>query len=159
MTAPSCKDIERLLVRKLPAIDHNEEVVETASADRVRIRMPFRPEYMGGDLWQDSGERVFSGPKVMGFADTAMYACMHAALGEDVVAVMSNLAITFMRPAKAGDLVAEARLVRRGRSLAYLEVYLYSDGGPEPVAHATSSFAYRFPAADAAAERNRQRPS
>ena len=41
---------------------------------------------------------------------------------------------------------AEARLIRRGRSLAYLEAYLYSEGSPEPVAHATSSFAYRFPA-------------
>jgi acyl-coenzyme A thioesterase PaaI-like protein len=148
----SCKDLERLLRRKLPSIDQNEEAVETVSADRVRVRMPFRPQYMGGDVWQDSGERVFSGPKVMGFADTAMYACMHAALGEDVIAVMSNLVITFMRPAKARDLIAEARLIRRGRSLAYLEAYLYSDGSAEPIAHATSSFAYRFPGI-AAAER------
>ncbi len=153
MTALSCKDLERILIRKLPKIDHNEEAVETISDDRVRVRMPFRPQYMGGDVWQDSGERVFSGPKVMGFADTAMYACMHAALGEEVIAVMSNLVITFMRPAQARDLIAEARLIRRGRSLAYLEAYLYSDGSAEPIAHATSSFAYRFPAV-AAAERH-----
>jgi acyl-coenzyme A thioesterase PaaI-like protein len=81
----------------------------------------------------------------MGFADTAMYACMHAVLGADVVAVMSNLMITFIRPARASDLIADARLIRRGRSLAYLEVYLYSDGSADPVAHATSTFAYRFP--------------
>jgi uncharacterized protein (TIGR00369 family) len=146
MTVLSCREIETLLTRKLPAIDHNGEVVEELSADKIRIRMPFRPQYMGNDIWQDTQEGVYSGPKVMGFADTAMYACMHAALGADVIAVMSNLMITFMRPAKARDLIAEARLIRRGRSLAYLEAYLYSDGSPEPVAHATSSFAYRFPA-------------
>jgi acyl-coenzyme A thioesterase PaaI-like protein len=131
-------------VSKLPEIDHNGEVVEDVSDDRIRIRMPFRPQYMGNDVWQDTGNGVFSGPKVMGFADTAMYACMHAVLGPDVIAVMSNLVITFIRPARASDLIEDAKLIRRGRSLAYLETCLYSDGSADSIAHATSSFAYRF---------------
>jgi uncharacterized protein (TIGR00369 family) len=145
MTGLTCADVETLLTRKLPAVDHNGEVVEEIADNRIRIRMPFRPQYMGNDVWQHTQEGVYSGPKVMGFADTAMYACMHVVLGAEVIAVMSNLVITFMRPATARDLIAEARLIRRGRSLAYLETYLYSDGSPEPVAHATSTFAYRFP--------------
>jgi acyl-coenzyme A thioesterase PaaI-like protein len=52
-------------------------------------------------------------------------------------------------------LIAEAKIVRLGRRLAYLETYLFSEGSPEPVAHATSSFAYRFaPPASSGVESN-----
>jgi uncharacterized protein (TIGR00369 family) len=140
----SCADLENVIIEKLPPIDHNGEIAERVSPGSIRLRMPYRPEYMGHDIWQNSGSAVFSGPKVMGLADTSMYVCLHAALGKDVVAVLSNLMITFLRPALDSDLIAEAKVVRLGRRLAYLETYLFSDGSPEPVAHATSSFAYRF---------------
>jgi uncharacterized protein (TIGR00369 family) len=140
----SCVDLENVIIEKLPPIDHNGEIAERVSRDSIRIRLPYRPEYMGNDIWQNSGSAVFSGPKVMGLADTSMYVCLHAALGKDVVAVLSNLMITFLRPAKDSDLIAEAKIVRLGRRLAYLETYLFSEGSPDPVAHATSSFAYRF---------------
>jgi uncharacterized protein (TIGR00369 family) len=145
MTKLSSTDVEQILRKKLPAIDQNAETVEELSANYVRIRMPYRQSYMGGDLWQDSGKGVFSGPKVMGLCDTAMYACMHAALGADVVAVISNINITFLRPAKSADLIAEARLIRQGKRLAYLEASIFSDGDSAPIAHATSSFAFRTP--------------
>ena len=147
MTGLSCGDLENVIVEKLPPVDHNNETAEFASETAIRIRTPFRPEYMGQDIWRHSGHGVFSGPKLMGLADTSMYVCMHAALGKDVVAVLSNLVITFLRPALARDLIAEAKIVRIGRRLAYLETYLFSDGSEEPIAHATSSFAYRFAAA------------
>lgn len=140
----SCADLENVIVEKLPPIDRNGEIAERVSRDSIRIRLPYRPEYMGNDIWQNSGSAVFSGPKVMGLADTSMYVCLHAALGKDVVAVLSNLMITFLRPARDNDLIAEAKIVRLGRRLAYLETYLFSDGNPEPIAHATSTFAYRF---------------
>jgi uncharacterized protein (TIGR00369 family) len=140
----SCEDLGDIVVEKLPPVDHNGEIGESISKSSIRLRMPFRPEYIGQDIWQHSGQGVFSGPKVMGLADTSMYVCMHAALGRNVVAVLSNLIITFLRPALAKDLIAEAKVIRVGRRLAYLETYLYSDGSDEPIAHATSSFAYRF---------------
>ena len=148
MTDLSCTDLENVIVEKLPLIDHNNETAEFVSKTAIRIRKPFRPEYMGQDIWQHSGHGVFSGPKLMGLADTSMYVCMHAALGKDVVAVLSNLVIAFLRPALARDLIAEAKIIRIGRRLAYLETYLFSDGSEEPIAHATSSFAYRFAPAE-----------
>jgi len=147
LTDLSCADLENVIVEKLPLVDHNNETAEFVSKTAIRIRMPFRPEYMGQDVWQHSGHGVFSGPKLMGLADTSMYVCMHAALGRDVVAVLSNLVITFLRPALARDLIAEAKIIRIGRRLAYLETYLFSEGSAEPIAHATSSFAFRFAAA------------
>jgi acyl-coenzyme A thioesterase PaaI-like protein len=77
---------------------------------------------------------------VMGFADTAMYCCVMAAMGAGVIPVMANLNITFLRPARAADLIAEARIVRRGGRLHYLECWLTSDGEAEPCAHITSTY-------------------
>jgi hypothetical protein len=88
----SCADLENVIIEKLPPVDHNGEIVERAARDSIRIRMPYQPEYMGNDIWQNSGSGVFSGPKVMGLADSSMYVCLHAALGRNVVAVLSNLA-------------------------------------------------------------------
>ncbi|HUT48501.1 MAG TPA: PaaI family thioesterase [Alphaproteobacteria bacterium] len=129
-----------LIVRNLPSVDHHGEVVEAVGGDAIRVRLPFRPEFMGDEPWQDGSGRVFSGPMVMGFADTAMYGCVIAALGEDVIPVMANYAVTFLRPAREADLIAEARIVRRGARLHYLECWLTSDGDPEPCAHITSTY-------------------
>jgi acyl-coenzyme A thioesterase PaaI-like protein len=77
---------------------------------------------------------------MMGFADTAMYCCVISAMGNGVIPVMVNLNITFLRPARAADLVGEARIVRRGGRLHYLECWLRSDGAAEPCAHVTSTY-------------------
>lgn len=134
-------ELKRVLVANLPAVDQHDEIVEDAGPDHVRLRLPFRPEHLGTDVWKHTGGVVYSGPMMMGFADTAMYACCHCALGPDVVPVIATLTITFLRPAGAVDLLAEARLVRRGKRLAYLETYLYSDGTAEPIGHVTSTYA------------------
>jgi acyl-coenzyme A thioesterase PaaI-like protein len=54
--------------------------------------------------------------------------------------VMANLNITFLRPARARDLIAEARIVRRGGRLHYVECWLTSDGEQGPCAHITSTY-------------------
>jgi acyl-coenzyme A thioesterase PaaI-like protein len=138
--ALTAQETEALILRNLPTVDHHGEVVEAVGGDTIRVRLPFRPEFMGDEPWQDGSGRVFSGPMVMGFADTAMYGCVIAALGEDVIPVMANYTITFLRPARDADLIAEARIVRRGARLHYLECWLTSDGDPEPCAHITSTY-------------------
>ncbi len=132
--------VEGLIIKNLPPVDHHGEAVERIGPDSIRIRLPYQPEYMGSEPWQDGAGRVFSGPMVMGFADTTMYACVMAAMGPDVIPVMANLNVTFLRPAKACDLVAEARIVRRGGRLHYLECWLTSHGEQEPCAHITSTY-------------------
>ena len=139
-SALSATEAERMIVKNLPPIDHHGERVEHVGKDSIRVRLPYRSEFMGAEPWQDGSGRVFSGPMVMGFADTAMYCCVMAALGADVIPVMANLNITFLRPARATDLIAEARIVRRGSRLYYLECWLTSDGEPEPCAHVTSTY-------------------
>lgn len=136
----SADETQRLIKINLPPIDHHGEIVESVGHDRIRIRLPYDETFMGVEPWGSGGGLVFSGPMVMGFADTAMYACVLAALGRKVIPVMTTLTITFLRPARASDLVAEARIVRRGKRLHYLECWLTSDGDPVPCAHITSTY-------------------
>jgi uncharacterized protein (TIGR00369 family) len=134
------KQTERTIVDNLPPVDHHGERVEAVGPDTLRIRLPFKSGYVGTEPWQNGTGRVFSGPMVMGFADTAMYCCCMAALGTGVIPVMANLNITFLRPARDRDLIAEARIVRRGARLYYLECWLTSEGDSAPCAHVTSTY-------------------
>lgn len=136
----SARETEEMIRKNLPPVDHHAEKVESVGPNSVRIRLPYRADFMGTEPWQDGSGQVFSGPTVMGFADTAMYCCVMAAMGADVIPVMANLNITFLRPARARDLIADARIVRRGARLHYLECWLTSDGDDEPCAHITSTY-------------------
>ena len=138
--ALSASEAEAVIVKNLPSIDHHGEIVESVGKNSIRMRLPLKPEFLGTEPWQDGSGLVFSGPMVMGFADTAMYCCVMAAMGKHVIPVMANLNITFLRPARAADLIAEARIVRRGGRLHYLECWLTSDGEQEPCAHITSTY-------------------
>lgn len=142
-TALTAAALEQLLRRSLPAVDHRGEAVEHVGADFVRLRLPMRAEYVGPASASTSGEGIVSGPITMGFADTALYACVHAFYGEDVVAVIVSINASFLRAARNADLVATARLLKRGRSLAFVETHLHSDGSNEACAHVTATYAVR----------------
>jgi uncharacterized protein (TIGR00369 family) len=132
--------VEQAILRNLPPVDHHGEIVESVGRNSIRVRLPYRQEYMGTELWQDRSGGVFSGPMVMGLADTTMYGCVLAAHRAEVIPVMATFNITFLRPAKASDLIAEARIVRRGARLSYLECWLTSEGESESCAHITSTY-------------------
>lgn len=143
MTALTTAALAQLLRRNLPVVDHRGETVEEIGADFVRLRLPMRAEYVGPGAASASGEGIVSGPITMGFADTALYACVHAFYGEHVVAVIASLNVSFLRAARNADLVATARMLKRGRTLAFVEAHLYSEGSSEPCAHVTATYAVR----------------
>ena len=108
--------------------------IEEIGERTLRYRVPFRAEFLrpGGTL---------SGPTLMGLADTALYFLILAELGPIALAVTSNLNIHFLRKPRAADLIGEARLLRLGKRSAVGDVMIYSDGEPDPVAHATVAYA------------------
>jgi len=148
MTALTASALTQLLRRNLPAVDHRGEIVEEIGADFVRLRLPIRAEYMGPADASVNGEGILSGPITMGFADTALYACVHAFYGEHVVAVIASFNVSFLRAARNADLVATARLLKRGRSLAFVEAHLHSGAATDPCAHVTATYAVRALVAD-----------
>jgi len=135
-------EVRQLIVDNLPAVDQHGETVAVTGENEIEVRVPFRQDYLGTDPWGDGGQ-VFSGPMMMGLADTAMYGCAHAVYGRDVVAVIVSLTVTFLVPARPADLIARARVMRRGRSLAYLDAELFSDGHPTRIAHVTATYRVR----------------
>ncbi|MBP7001191.1 PaaI family thioesterase [Amaricoccus sp.] len=77
-----------------------------------------------------------SGPAMFGLADVAFYIVTLAMIGPEPLTVTTSCAIDFLRKPAPGALVAEARLLKLGRSLAVGDVLLYSEGGAAPVARA-----------------------
>lgn len=82
-----------------------------------------------------------SGPTLMGVADAAMYAAILGEIGLVALAVTTQLNINFLnKPAAGKDIIAECRLIKVGKRLIVGEVYLYSEGKEEPVAHVTATY-------------------
>jgi acyl-coenzyme A thioesterase PaaI-like protein len=71
-----------------------------------------------------------------------MYLAILSRIGPVALAVTTSSSIDFMRkPAAGRDLLGEARLLKLGRSLAVGDVLLFSEGGSEPVARASLTYA------------------
>ena len=100
----------------------------------IRLRLPFDERYLR------PGEAI-SGPTLFTLADTALFGAVLSLIGEQPMAVTTDLTMHFLRRAGRADLIAEARILKHGRRLAVGEVHIYSDGESRPVAHASGSYA------------------
>jgi uncharacterized protein (TIGR00369 family) len=84
---------------------------------------------------------VISGPTMMSLADMAVYALVLAHIGIVPMAVTTSLTMHFLRPARPGDLIADALLLRLGKRIATAEVRLWTEGPDRIAAHATVAYA------------------
>ena len=110
-------------------------VVDRADAAGVALRMRVTDRHLrpGGTV---------SGPSIFALADVAMYLAVLARIGPVALAVTTNCAIDFMRkPAAGRDLLGEARVLKLGRTLAVGDVLVFSEGGTDPVARASLTYA------------------
>ena len=83
---------------------------------------------------------------MMGLADVALYAALLGQIGLVPLAVTSNLNINFLRkPVAHAPIRATAKMLKVGRTMGVGEVFVYSDGRDEPVAHATITYAIPAP--------------
>ena len=104
----------------------------------ARVRQAYRRDFIRpGD--------TISGPTMMALADFAMYVAVLASIGLVPLAVTTNFTINFLRKPGAADLLAEARLMKLGKRLAVGEVRIWSAGGVEIAAHATSTYSIPRP--------------
>jgi uncharacterized protein (TIGR00369 family) len=109
-------------------------VVEAIDGSEMRIRMKVSDKHLrpGGTV---------SGPTLFTLADLAAYFVTLAHIGPEALAVTTNCSIDFMRkPAAGKDLLADARLLKLGRTLSVTDVLLYSEGQAEAVARATLTY-------------------
>jgi uncharacterized protein (TIGR00369 family) len=81
----------------------------------------------------------------MSLADTAAYALVLAHVGDQLMAVTSQLNMSFLRGAAPGDLHAEAQLLRLGRRTAVCDVRLWTEGPNRLAAQANVTYALPQP--------------
>ena len=133
------EQVEALIREWIPMARQIDLRVEAIDADGARIRIPFdeankRP---GGSV---------SGPVLMAAADTAMYAAILGVLGEVAMAVTSNLNINFMQRPGEVDIIAQGKILKLGKRIAYCEVDIFTSESEDLVAHVTGS--YSLPPSD-----------
>ena len=113
----------------------NKCTIESVGKDTATVRHPIgiaelRP---GGTV---------SGPVMMFVADVALYVAILGRLGIVPLAVTTSLTINFLRkPSADADILGVCTLLKVGRTLAIGEVAIYSEGNPDPVAHAVGTYA------------------
>lgn len=110
-------------------------VIESVAINLARVRLELDSTHLrpGGTV---------SGPTMFTLADFSIYVALIATLGTIAIpAVTSNLNINFLLRPDPVNTIADARLIRIGRRLAYAEVSLFSAGRTDMIAHATGSYA------------------
>lgn len=108
--------------------------VESVSAEAAVLRMKFSDK-----LCRDNG--VICGQALMSLADTAMVFAVSGAVGAYIPMTTVDQSIHFLRPAAKADVLAEARIVRAGKTMAFGSVTLKVDGDERPVAMAQTAYA------------------
>jgi uncharacterized protein (TIGR00369 family) len=108
--------------------------IESIGSDGAVLRMRFSDK-----LCRDNG--VVCGQALMSLADTAMVFAVSAAAGEYFPMTTVDQTIHFMRPAMSTDLLAEARVVRMGKTMAYGSISIKTDSDERPVAMAQTAYA------------------
>lgn len=127
-------ELQSFLVRDFGQVA-GDFAVERADAAGLCLRLRVQDKHLrpGGTV---------SGPAMFALADVAMYLAILARIGPVALAVTTNCSMDFMRkPASGRDILAEARILKLGRSLAVGDVMLTSEGQAEPVARAGMTYA------------------
>lgn len=107
--------------------------IEELSQDEITVRLKVSEKHLrpGGTV---------SGPSMFGLADVCFYLVILANIGPKALTVTTNCSIDFMRKPEANDIIAKARLLKLGKSLAVGDVLLFSEGMKKPVAHANVTY-------------------
>jgi len=114
------------------AADFVVECADDAGLE-LRLRVAERHLRPGGTV---------SGPAMFGLADVAMYLAILARIGPVALSVTTNCSIDFLRKPQAGvDLLAQARVLKLGRTLAVGDVLIRSEGSAAVVARAGLTYA------------------
>lgn len=131
----SAEGVNALLRRAFPdASPEGFPRVTDVSPGRAHVVTPYRE-----GLLRPGG--VISGPTLMSLADTAAYALVLAHVGDQLMAVTSQLNISFLRGAQPGDIHAEAEMLRLGRRLAVCDVRIWTETPERLAAQANVTYA------------------
>ena len=125
-------EIAEFLAQEFP---HAGWIIDAVGNSSATLRQPI------GQAELRPGGTV-AGPVLMALADVALYVAILGEIGIVPLAVTTSLSFNFLRkPAADKSIVGVCKLIKLGRTLAVGEVAMYSEGDPDPVAHAVGTYA------------------
>jgi uncharacterized protein (TIGR00369 family) len=139
MTIPSPAEIQAIMREGVPLAGEWEVEVLAAEAGTALILLPAKPNLLR------PGNTV-SGPALMGLADVAMWAALLSTTGGRDDSVTSTMTVNFLRPAGGGPVLAEARIVKRGKRMLFGEILIRAEGTDDLAAHVTTTWTVIAPA-------------
>lgn len=135
MTEPAMTkdELEALIREGVPLVGSFGIEIVSLGAGTIRLRLPYKDDFVrpGGTV---------TGPAMFGLADVALYGAVLSLIGRVELAVTTSMTINFLRRPPPVAIVADARVLKLGKRLAYGEITIYSEGDPEPVAHVTGTY-------------------
>lgn len=110
-----------------------QERVQEVRENYARIRQPVDQGHLrpGGYI---------NGPTQMAVADSAAYIAVFTRIGITPMALTSNLNINFLRPCIGDAVIAEAHLLKLGRTLAVISVDIRAEGSDKLSSHAVVNY-------------------
>lgn len=128
-------ELNAFLAREFPQMNQDGPTYEVEEIGygvaRMRMFVDDRHLRPGGTV---------SGPSMMALADIALYVALLGAIGPVKLAVTTSLTINFLRRPGLGDVIADCRYLKIGRTLAVGEAELRSDGSDDVIAHVTATY-------------------
>jgi acyl-CoA thioesterase len=106
--------------------------VVSAGAGRAVLRMPVRPDMYNGVGWLQGGMLV-------ALADEAMALAIYSQLSEGEGIATISESTSFIRGAREGTIVAEGRVIRKGRRVAFCEAEVFLEDSEKTLLSRTSA--------------------
>jgi uncharacterized protein (TIGR00369 family) len=97
--------------------------IEEVRPDFCRMRLPFRPEV------RTAGEVVHGGAISTLIDSAGVVAAWSNVMSSPTRGATANLSVSFLAAAQAVDLFAEARVIRRGRSMVFVDIDVTTQAG------------------------------
>lgn len=117
-----------------PWVQDLDFTVEHVDSEGATLRVPFseRLTRVGGTI---------CGQALMALADTSVVFALSGAFGEFRPMTTVTQSTSFMRAISGAAVIAKARLLRVGKTMAFADVTLYAEGDDRPAVHVTSTYA------------------
>jgi uncharacterized protein (TIGR00369 family) len=134
MTTLTGAEVMAQFLRQSPFVAKLGIVAEVLDGDEVRLRMPWDPTNV------TLGDMVHGGA-IAALADVTVMAAAWAGVqaAESLRGVTTSMAMQFLSPARATDLIGVGRVLRRGKTLVNCDVDVVTPEG-EAVAKAIASY-------------------
>jgi len=134
MTTPTGAEVMAQFLPQSPFVTKLGIVAEVLDADEVRLRMPWDPTNV------TLGDMVHGGA-IAALADITVMAAAWAGVptADSLRGVTTSMAMQFLSPARATDLIGVGRVLRRGKTLVNCDVDVVTPEG-EAVAKAIATY-------------------